>query len=111
MIIKATHSDGALLLSLNGELDHHAAKGAIPEISEYIEVNLPANLILDFQSVRFMDSSGIALVIGAYKKITLTGGSFAVVNVSPQAYKVFAAAEICKLINITPTQISIKGAI
>ena len=103
MTITPTHSGGAHSLMLNGELDHHAAKTAIPEISEYIDLNLPANLILDFNSVRFMDSSGIALIIGAYKKITLTGGTFAVINTSPQVYKVFAAAGICKLINITTT--------
>lgn len=106
MTIKPIRSDGALTLSLSGELDHHAAKKAIPEISEYIHIDLPANLILDFQAVRFMDSSGIALVIGAYKKITLSGGTFSVINVSPQAYKVFSAAGICKLINISPTHTS-----
>lgn len=106
MIIKPIHQDGALTLLLNGELDHHAAKNAIPAISDYIDIDLPANLILDFHSVRFMDSSGIALVIGAYKKITLTGGKFSVTNVSPQAYKVFNAAGICKLIRIIPTHTS-----
>ncbi len=106
MIIKPIRQNGSLTLSLSGELDHHAAKNAIPAISEYIDIDLPANLILDFQSVRFMDSSGIALVIGAYKKITLTGGSFSVTNVSPQAYKVFNAAGICKFINIISTHTS-----
>lgn len=106
MTIKPVHSDGALSLLLSGELDHHAAKSAIPEISEYISINLPTNLILDFNSVRFMDSSGIALVIGAYKKATLAGGNFSVINVSPQAYKVFSAAGICKLVNIAPKHTS-----
>ncbi len=106
MTITPTQPDGALSLLLSGELDHHAAKTAIPEISEHIDINLPANLILDFRSVRFMDSSGIALVICAYKKATLSGGTFTVINVSPQAYKVFSAAGICKLINIIPTHTS-----
>ena len=106
MTIKSVHSDGAHTLLLSGELDHHAAKNAIPEISEYININLPANLILDFNSVRFMDSSGIALVIGAYKKSTLVGGMFSVINVSTQAYKVFSAAGICKLVNIVPKHTS-----
>ena len=58
-------------------------------------------LILDMEGISFMDSSGIALVIGAYKRATSVGSSFCVINVSKQAYKVFSAAGICKLLNIS----------
>ena len=95
---------GHLRLSLNGELDHHAAKRVIPQISGIITGELPQTLLLDFEHVTFMDSSGIAVVIGAYKHSLALNCEFTVTNVPKQAYKVFKAAGICKLINITEKQ-------
>ncbi len=107
MEITSKRTGGELLILLSGELDHHSARCAIPEISRIIDVELPLSLTLDFSGISFMDSSGIALVIGAYKKATALGGAFSVINVSKQAYKVFFAAGICKLINITMRDVSV----
>ena len=101
MNITSKRTDGELFVFLSGELDHHAARCAIPEISKIIDAELPLKLIFDFGEISFMDSSGIAVVIGGYKKATAMGGAFAVINVPKQAYKVFLAAGICKIINIT----------
>ena len=100
MNITSKRSGGELTISLFGELDHHSARCAIPEISRIIDVELPIKLILDFSGISFMDSSGIAIVIGSYKKATTLGATFAVLNVPGQAYKVFSAAGICKMISI-----------
>ena len=67
----------------------------------YMEKYPIDRIIFDFSGVEFMDSSGIALVIGAYKRATSVGSSFYVINVSKQAYKVFSAPGICKLLNIS----------
>jgi len=96
---------GNVTLSLIGELDHHAAKGVIPEISGIISSELPQKLELDFEHITFMDSSGIAVVISAYKHTIALKCEFAVVNVPKQAYKVFKAAGICNLINISEKNI------
>ena len=32
------------------------------------------NVVFDFESTRFMDSSGIGIIIGRYKKISYFGG-------------------------------------
>lgn len=100
MKISAHRDGGELVISLAGELDHHAARNAIPEISGIIDIELPLRLTVDFERVSFMDSSGIALVIGAYKRAKSIGSEFCVINTSRQAYKVFNAAGICKLMNI-----------
>lgn len=101
MKITSKRNGGELDIFLSGELDHHSAKCAIPEISKIIDSELPINLKLDFSGISFMDSSGIAIVISSYKKATALGATFKVTNVPSQAYKVFSAAGICKLISIT----------
>lgn len=100
MKITSQRKDGKLLISLKGDIDHHSAKVAIPEISRLIDRELPQSLILDFNDVTFMDSSGLAVVIGAFKRANSIDCSFLIINTPKQAYKVFDAAGICRLISI-----------
>ena len=59
---------------------------------------LPVKLTLDFSGVSFMDSSGIAVVMRALKRMRAMGGSAALRNVPPQAGKVFTAAGIFRIV-------------
>ena len=47
MEINAKSADRNLLLELNGELDHHGARGALREIELAIDAALPKMLVLD----------------------------------------------------------------
>ena len=82
-----------LTLTLRGELDHHAAKEAMRKLEWE-----PSKLTLDFSGVSFMDSSGIAVVMRALKRMRAMGGSAAIKNVPPQAKKVFTAAGIFRIV-------------
>ncbi len=101
MRIIAKRNGGELLILLEGELDHHSAKNAIKETGKLIDTELPMRLTLDFGALTFMDSSGIALIIGAYKRINALGGAFFVTNVSKQVYKVLSAAGITNLLSVS----------
>ena len=45
-----------------------------------------------------MDSSGIGVVIGRYKKITMKNGSLSVVSVSSRVKKIFELSGMYKII-------------
>ena len=62
--IKIKEDSGRLLASLFGEIDHHTAAVMREEIDTALFEYRPKILVLDFGAVRFMDSSGIALIIG-----------------------------------------------
>ena len=87
-----------LTLTLRGELDHHAAKEAMRKLEWELDAALPSKLTLDFSGVSFMDSSGIAVVMRALKRMRAMGGSAAIKNVPPQAKKVFTAAGIFRCV-------------
>ena len=87
-----------LTLTLRGELDHHAAKEAMRKLEWELDAALPSKLTLDFSGVSFMDSSGIAVVMRALKRMRAMGGSAALRNVPPQAKKVFTAAGVFRII-------------
>ena len=94
MEVRTTTKGRELAVSLRGELDHHAAGQAVTAIERAAEAALPSKLTLDFAGVSFMDSSGIAVAMRAMRRMAALGGSTALINVPPQAKKVFDAAGI-----------------
>ena len=94
MEIQTRTNDRTLTVSFRGELDHHAARETVTALERALDAALPLKLTLDFGGVTFMDSSGIAVVMRAFRRMTAFGGRLELVNVPPQAKKVFDAAGI-----------------
>ncbi len=85
---------------IKGEIDHHISADLRSEIDCAIERNQPKTLILDFGGVTFMDSSGIGLVMGRYKKMNLIGGKVRVENTPTHIKKVMKIAGLSALASI-----------
>lgn len=88
----------ALTVYLTGELDHSAAEGVRAELDALIDATGAKRLLLDVGELRFMDSSGIGLVIGRYKKMTRRGGSVAVVGANRRIDRIFDMAGLYALV-------------
>ena len=86
-----------LTVYLQGEIDHHSARGMREEIDRAIDFNMPSLLILDFSEITFMDSSGIGLVMGRYKNLQKSGAKLHLVNLSENLYKIMKLAGIERL--------------
>lgn len=95
-----TTKERSMTITLRGELDHHAARGTMQEIERAVEAALPLQLVLDFSGVTFMDSSGIAVVLRAQRRMQTLGGAAELQGTPAQAKKVFEAAGIHRLISI-----------
>jgi len=89
-------------LQLQGELDHHAARTVMGEIGRAVDTRLPLRCVMDFSGVEFMDSSGIAVVLGAYRRMRELGGGLEIKHVPPQADRVFTAGGVNKIVPIEP---------
>jgi len=92
--------DFSVKVKLSGELDQHAAKNVIDGIDRILDLYLPKELVLDFGGVSFMDSSGIAVLLGAYRKQLAADGIVRVLNVLPQPMKVLHAAGLSRYMSI-----------
>jgi stage II sporulation protein AA (anti-sigma F factor antagonist) len=92
--------NGNLTVALTGEIDHHRAKHYIQAISAKIEAYTPAQCVLDFSEVTFVDSSGIAVVINALRCMNMLGGKLLLCGIGQQPMKVFRAAGIDQLVEI-----------
>ncbi|MBQ4427778.1 MAG: STAS domain-containing protein [Oscillospiraceae bacterium] len=100
--MKTSRSDDGtrLTIFLSGEIDHHTAAHIMREVMDKLEAELPRDCILDMSKVSFMDSSGIAIILKAYKLINSTGGRLAVSNVQAQPMRVLDASGLDRIIKI-----------
>lgn len=86
---------------LDGEIDHHNAPSIREKIDSHAINFHPQKLILDFQNVSFMDSSGIGLVMGRYKTVSAFNCTLEIHNLSLHAYKVMRLAGMDKLATLS----------
>jgi stage II sporulation protein AA (anti-sigma F factor antagonist) len=89
-----------LIAVMAGELDHHSAEEVRNKIDNELDIQDLRNLILDFAGVTFMDSSGIGVVIGRYKKLSLKKGRVSVINVNNNIKRVFELSGMVKIIQL-----------
>lgn len=100
MEMKYRAENRQLTISLAGELDHHAARGLMESMDRCMEQNLPSKTILDLEGLSFMDSSGIAVVLRAKRRMEALGGNLVVVNIPRQAAKVLETAGLGRYVNL-----------
>ena len=98
MQVNWENRENTMYIYLNGELDHHAAHVVLKQIGEAIDADLPMRCLVNFSGVAFMDSSGIAVILGINRRVTAYGGKLNVTNIPKQASRVLHAAGIDKLV-------------
>ena len=96
-----------LTIALRGEIDHHAARDILRVVSNKIDLYLPLACVLDFREVTFMDSSGIAIVISALRKMRELSGRLVLRDVPPQPMKVLRASGMEQIVEIEERSVSV----
>ncbi len=98
MPVVCTEQGRTLTARLSGEIDHHAAKQIMAELAEQIDAALPECLVLELSQVTFMDSSGIAVLLNAWRRMGQLEGSVEVCQVPEQARRVLQCAGLERLL-------------
>jgi len=98
--LEYTINGSVACINLDGELDHHTIKKANQFLNAVIDSNLLSTLYIDFSRIQFMDSSGLALVFNAYRRMNETAGNLVLKNIPQQPLKVLKAAGVMHLITI-----------
>ena len=102
MEITYTLEEAAVIIHLSGELDHHEAKQTIVSIDRIIDMYMPLELTINMEKVSFMDSSGLAVLMNAYRKQCSADGTIRVIRVPQQPMKVLLAASLSRFMPIEP---------
>ena len=93
MEISTSFDAGRLTVYISGELDHHEAHCAMLRIDELLDEYMPRDCALNLAGLRFMDSSGIALIVRVSRRMQILGGA-------RQPQRVIDAAGIDRLVPI-----------
>ena len=92
-----------LFARLAPEIDHHLARGMREAIDEMLFKRAPRVLVLDFSDVKFMDSSGIGLIIGRAEIARELGTQVRITGLSNMLRRLVRLSGIEKIKNITIT--------
>ncbi len=95
--------DDNLIITLEGELDHHSSEEIRKKIdSEYYNNNLK-NIVLDLGNLNFMDSSGIGLIMGRYKNCKEQYGKLSIVNINSKVERILEMSGLMEIVHIYTT--------
>lgn len=99
--------DDTLIACLCCEIDHHTARHLRQRLDSELFLHRPRTLIMDFSGVKFMDSSGIGVIMGRYKQMSYVGGTVCVCGIEKNVDRIFQMSGLYKLVtNLDAT----KGA-
>ncbi len=98
MHIQVKQQSENVTVYLFGELDHHSSDTVKAQLDDIIRKYRDADLILDLKNLSFMDSSGLGVLLGRYKKLKAGGNSMYIKNANRQIEKVFDVSGIYRII-------------
>ena len=101
METKFYKKDKVLVFKITEEIDDNSVQKIRRRADYEIERYMPKRVIFDFDSVSFMDSAGIGLIIGRYKFTNMLGGKLEVANLTPAVKRIFEMSGILRLIPVT----------
>ena len=90
--------DKLLVFKITDEIDDCSVQKIRGKADYEIERYSPKKVIFDFDRVTFMDSSGIGMIIGRYKQVTMFGGKMELTNLTESVRKIFELSGILRLI-------------
>ena len=103
---KFYEEDKLLIFKITDEIDDFSVQKIRRRADYEIERYMPKKVIFDFDSVTFMDSAGIGLIIGRYKFAKMLGGTVELANLTSSIKKIFEMSGILRLIPITNLEVS-----
>ena len=92
--------DNCLMIRMPEEIDHYKSTYICENADKYILRKDVNNIVFDFEDTKFMDSSGIGIILGRYKKIALFGGKVFVVHADKQIKRILLVSGVSKIVQI-----------
>ena len=87
-----------VVIGLAGELDQFVVPHVRPVLVDAVEENRPPQVIVDLREVEFCDSSGLGLLVGAYKRATAAGGSLVLAGAGPRVADVLSVTGLDRVL-------------
>lgn len=96
-------TDGICILELSGEVDVYTSPMVKDKLQALIESDR-YRIVVNLKDVRYIDSTGLGILIGALKRVREHNGSVNLVITNPQTRKVFEITGLVKIFGIFDTE-------
>ena len=97
---KFYEEDKLLVLKITEEIDDHKVQEIRRKADYEMERYMPRKVIFDFDSVTFMDSAGIGLIIGRYKFANMIGAKLELKNLGQSIKRIFEMSGVLQLVGV-----------
>lgn len=98
MRLKTKRQGRTVKAALFGELDQYSAEQIRDELDELLRDGSVSRIEFDLKGVTFMDSAGIGVILGRYKKLVSRGGSMDVINAEGAVERVLRMSGVYTLV-------------
>jgi anti-sigma B factor antagonist len=103
LAVGRTQADGYELLAAEGEIDIATSPRLIAALNETV-TDSTGSLVVDLSRVGFMDSTGLALLVRAQRRMRRRGRGFAVVCPDGPVRRIFEITAMVETLHVSPSR-------
>lgn len=100
MICTHRIEDGVCVVSIEGNIALDGVNEAKSYLRPHLESDEVKGLVMNFDKVNFIDSSGIGLIVSIFKTMQQKEGQFALANLSKKNEEIFSITRLNKILDI-----------
>ncbi|MBQ3061998.1 MAG: anti-sigma factor antagonist [Lachnospiraceae bacterium] len=92
-------SSNILYINMDGDIDHHSAALLREESDMFFNREYIKEVIFDFERTKFMDSSGIGLIMGRYRQAKYSDAKVSLINIPDNIDRMLQMSGIYKIVD------------
>ncbi|WP_003542572.1 anti-sigma F factor antagonist [Desulfotomaculum nigrificans] len=104
MHLDIEHKENTLLVRLGGELDLGVADELRLALDKLLHEKKAKHLILNLSRVTFIDSSGLGVILGRYKRLVQQGGQIILVGAQPPVKRILELSGLLQIMQDCPDE-------
>jgi anti-anti-sigma factor len=100
LAVELSRHDDAVRIALSGELDLSSALAFEDQLRRVEEEAQPRVLVLDLRRLKFLDSTGLRLILAAHARALKRGGRLSIVQGTDAVRRIFRLTGVIERLNI-----------
>ncbi len=98
------------IMALTGEIDLYQSPAVKEELNQLIDQKV-GRILVDLSAVTYMDSSGLALFIECFQRISAYGGKLALFGLQPTVLHIFEVARLNEVFRLFPDEAAARAGL
>ena len=92
--------DNYLMVKMPEEVDHHQSGAISRRADSFLMRDRIQGIVFDFEDTKFMDSSGVGIIMGRSKKIACLGGRVFAIHADRQIKRILYISGLSRIMEI-----------